>query len=137
GMDLSLFEYDLPADLIAQEPADPRDASRLLVLDRAHGNWEDRHFHALPNLLRDGDCLVANQSKVIPARLMGTLEADGRPVGLLMLRSLEGRRGEALVRPARRCRVGSRVLVAAGAAHLTVIAPTGDGTRVLDGAATQ
>ena len=131
-MDLSLFEYDLPADLIAQEPADPRDASRLLVLDRAHGIWEDRHFHALPNLLRDGDCLVANQSKVIPARLMGTLEADGRPVELLMLRSLEGSRWEALVRPARRCRVGSRVLVAAGAAHLTVIAPTGDGTRVLD-----
>jgi len=131
-MDLSLFEYDLPADLIAQEPADPRDASRLLVLDRAHGSWEDRHFHALPNLLRDGDCLVANQSKVIPARLMGTLEADGRPVELLMLRSLEGSRWEALVRPARRCRVGSRVLVAAGAAHLTVIAPTGAGTRVLD-----
>src|SRR5262245_44642040 len=131
-MDLSQFEYDLPADLIAQEPADPRDASRLLVLDRVRGSWEDRHFHALPNLLRDGDCLVANQSKVIPARLMGTLEADGRPVELLMLRSLEGSRWEALVRPARRCRVGSRVLVAAGAARLTVIAPMGDGTRVLD-----
>src|SRR5262245_34596517 len=131
-MDLSQFEYDLPADLIAQEPADPRDASRLLVLDRARGSWEDRHFHALPDLLRDGDCLVANQSKVIPARLMGSREADGRPVELLMLRSLEGNRWEAMVRPARRLRVGSRVLVAAGAARLTVVAATGDGTRVLD-----
>jgi S-adenosylmethionine:tRNA ribosyltransferase-isomerase len=131
-MDLSLFEYDLPADLIAQEPADPRDASRLLALDRARGSWEDRHFHALPDLLRDGDCLVANQSKVIPARLMATLEADGRPVELLMLRSLEGGRWEAMARPARRFRVGSRVVVAAGAARLTVVAATADGTRVLD-----
>jgi S-adenosylmethionine:tRNA ribosyltransferase-isomerase len=131
-MDLSLFEYDLPADLIAQEPADPRDASRLLVLGRARGSWEDRHFHALPDVLRDGDCLVANQSKVIPARLMGSLESDGRPVELLMLRLIEGERWEAMVRPARRFRVGSRVLVAAGAARLTVIAATGDGTRVVD-----
>jgi S-adenosylmethionine:tRNA ribosyltransferase-isomerase len=131
-MDLSLFEYDLPADLIAQEPADPRDASRLLVLDRARGSWEDRHFHALPDLLRDGDCLVANQSKVIPARLMGSLESDGRPIELLMLRGIEGGRWEAMVRPARRFRVGSRVLVAAGAARLTVMAATGDGTRVFD-----
>src|SRR5262249_57541569 len=114
-MDLSLFEYDLPSDLIAQEPADPRDASRLLVLHRARGNWEDLHFHALPELLRDGDCLVANQSKVIPARLMGVLEADCRPVELLMLRSLEDGRWEAMVRPARRVRVGSHVVAAAGA----------------------
>ena len=130
-MDLSLFQYDLPADLIAQEPADPRDASRLLVLHRARGSWEDRHFHGLPELLRAGDCLVANQSKVVPARLVGELEADGRPVELLMLRSVEGGRWEAMVRPARRLRVGSRMLVAGGAARLTVIAPTGDGTRVL------
>jgi S-adenosylmethionine:tRNA ribosyltransferase-isomerase len=132
GMDLSLFEYDLPAELIAQEPADPRDASRLLVVHRADGTWEDRQFHALPELLRDGDCLVANRSKVIPARLMGTSEADGRPVELLMLRPLEDRRWEALVRPGRRCRAGSRVLVAGGAARITVVAQTGDGARVLD-----
>src|SRR5262249_21623795 len=132
GMDLSLFEYDLPPDLIAQEPADPRDASQLLVLDRTRGNWEDRHFHALPELLREGDCLVANQSKVIPARLMGVLEADGRPVELLMLRPVGDGRWEAMVRPARRFRVGSRVRVAAGVAGLTVVATTGEGTRVLD-----
>ncbi len=132
GMDLSLFEYDLPAELIAQEPADPRDASRLLVVHRADGSWDDRRFHALPEALREGDCLVANQSKVIPARLMGTSEADGRPVELLMLRPLEDRRWEALVKPGRRCRAGARVLVADGAASITVVAQTGDGARVLD-----
>jgi S-adenosylmethionine:tRNA ribosyltransferase-isomerase len=132
GMDLSLFEYDLPAELIAQEPADPRDASRLLVVNRARGIWQDRGFRDLPTLLPAGDCLVANQSKVIPARLQGTFQSDGRPVELLMLRSVAGARWEALVRPARRCRVGARILVAAGAACLTVVAQSDAGARILD-----
>jgi S-adenosylmethionine:tRNA ribosyltransferase-isomerase len=131
-MDLSLFEYDLPPDLVAQEPAEPRDASRLLVVDRARGGWEDRWFADLPDLLRPGDCLVANRSKVMPARLLGTLEADGRPVELLMLRQLGDSRWEALVRPGRRCRPGARVLVAAGSARATVVALAGAGARILD-----
>ena len=131
-MDASLFEYDLPRDLIAQEPAEPRDASRLLVVNRARGSWEDWRFGDLLRLLRPGDCLVANQSKVIPARLPATLEADGRPVELLMLRSLGGTRWEALVRPGRRCRAGARVLVAAGAARATVVAQADAGMRILD-----
>jgi S-adenosylmethionine:tRNA ribosyltransferase-isomerase len=131
-MDASLFEYDLPLDLIAQEPAEPRDASRLLVMDRARGSWQDRQFGDLPALLAPGDCLVANQSKVIPARLLGTLEADGRPVELLMLRPLAGPRWEALVRPGRRCRAGARVVVAAGAAHATVVAQANAGVRILE-----
>ena len=121
-MDLSLFEYHLPPELIAQEPAEPRDASRLLVVDRARRSWQDRRFGELPALLGPGDCLVANESKVIPARLLGTREADGRPLELLMLRPLAVTRWEALVRPGRRCRVGARVLVAAGAARATVVA---------------
>lgn len=132
GMDASLFEYDLPLDLIAQEPAEPRDASRLLVVDRARGSWQDRQFGDLPALLRHGDCLVANESKVIPARLLGTLEADDRPVELLMLRPLAGTRWEALVRPGRRCRAGARVLVAGGAACATVVGQADAGVRVLD-----
>ena len=130
-MDLSLFEYHLQPELIAQEPAEPRDASRLLVLDRARKSWQDRRFGELPTLLRSGDCLVANETKVIPARLLGTREADGRPVELLMLRPLAGSRWEALVRPGRRCRVGARVQVAAGAARATVVAQTDGGMRVL------
>jgi S-adenosylmethionine:tRNA ribosyltransferase-isomerase len=131
-MDVSLFDYDLPPDLIAQEPTEPRDASRLLVLDRATGGWADRRFRDLPTLLEPGDCLVANRSRVIPARLLGTRETDGRPVELLMLRPLAPARWEALVRPGRRCRVGARVAVAAGAAHATVVGQSDDGVRVID-----
>src|SRR5947209_15115656 len=93
-MDLSRFEYHLPPELIAQEPAEPRDASRLLVVDRARRSWQDRRFGELPALLGPGDCLVANESKVIPARLLGTREADGRPLELLMLRPLAVTRWE-------------------------------------------
>jgi S-adenosylmethionine:tRNA ribosyltransferase-isomerase len=131
-MDVSLFEYDLPPGLIAQEPVDPRDASRFLVLDRRRASWTDRRFADLPELLRPGDCLVANRSKVIPARLLGTLEADGRPVELLMLRALGDRRWEALTRPGRRCRVGARVLLASGAGRATVVGEAEAGVRVLD-----
>jgi len=131
-MDLSLFEYELPPELIAQEPAEPRDASRLLALDRARRSWEDRRFSELGALLEPDDCLVVNQSKVIPARLLATREADGRPVELLMLRPLAAARWEALVRPGRRCQVGARVLVAEGAARVTVVAQRDGGVRVLD-----
>ncbi len=131
-MDLSLFEYHLPPELIAQEPVEPRDFSRLLVVDRARKGWEDRRFVELPALLKPGDCLVANQSKVIPARLLGAGQGDGRPVELLMLRPLAPMRWEALVRPARRCRIGARVVVAAGAARATVVAEREAGVRVLD-----
>jgi S-adenosylmethionine:tRNA ribosyltransferase-isomerase len=131
-MDVSLFAYHLPPELIAQEPAEPRDSSRLLVVDRARAGWEDRRFGELPDLLEPGDCLVANESKVIPARLLGTREGDGRPVELLMLRPLTPTRWEALVRPGRRCRVGARLVVADGLARATVVAEKERGLRVLD-----
>ncbi|HEV8439445.1 MAG TPA: tRNA preQ1(34) S-adenosylmethionine ribosyltransferase-isomerase QueA [Methylomirabilota bacterium] len=131
-MDVSLFDYYLPPELIAQEPAEPRDAARLLVVDRGRPGCEDRFFRDLPELLRPGDCLIANQSSVIPARLLGAGEADGRPVELLMLRPVAATRWEALVRPGRRCRVGARVIVAGGAAHATVVAQREGGVRVLD-----
>src|SRR5262245_65128433 len=110
-MELALFDYDLPPGLIAQEPAEPRDSSRLLVLDRSRGTWNDRTFGDLPGLLRRGDCVVANQSRVIPARLLGTLEPGDRPVELLMLRRVANERWEALARPGRRCPVGAVVSV--------------------------
>lgn len=131
-MDVSLFDYDLPADRIAQEPAEPRDASKLLVLDRARGGWEDAHFSDLPSWLGAGDCLVVNESRVIPARLLGTLDGSGRPVELLLLRGLDGMRWEALVRPGKRCRIGARVTLASGAAHATVLDHRGQGARVVE-----
>ena len=131
-MDVSLFDYDLPADRIAQEPAEPRDASKLLVLDRARGGWEDAHFSDLPRWLRAGDCVVVNESRVIPARLLGTLDGSGRSVELLMLRALDGVRWEALVRPGKRCGIGARVTLASGAAHATVLDHRGQGARVVE-----
>ena len=116
-MDLALFDYDLPPSSIAQEPAEPRDASRLLLLDRARRRWEDHGFGELPALLRSGDCLVVNTSRVIPARLLGELASGGRPVELLLLRARSATQWEALARPARHCRRGARILLAGGAAR--------------------
>jgi S-adenosylmethionine:tRNA ribosyltransferase-isomerase len=130
-MDASLFDYELPAELIAQEAAEPRDASRLLVLDRTTGTWRDRVFSELAELLRPGDCLVANRSRVIPARLLGVAETDGKPVELLLLRPVGPERWEALVRPGRRCRVGVRVELAGGAARAAIVGEGAGGARVV------
>jgi S-adenosylmethionine:tRNA ribosyltransferase-isomerase len=130
-MDVSLFDYELPSELIAQEPAEPRDASRLLVLDRAAGTWADRRFADLPEMLRPGDCLVANRSRVIPARLLGTAVEGGGAVELLLLRPVGGERWEAMVRPGRRCRVGVAVDLAGGAARARVVGEGSEGTRVV------
>ena len=131
AMDVSLFDYELPAALIAQEPAEPRDASRLLVLDRASGACDDQVFRELPDLLRPGDCLVANRSRVIPARLLGATESGAHPVELLLLRPVDAERWEALVRPGRRCRVGARLVLAGGVAHARVVGLGGAGARVV------
>jgi S-adenosylmethionine:tRNA ribosyltransferase-isomerase len=131
-MNVSWFDYDLPRALIAQEPVEPRDASRLLVLDRGRRSWEDRRFGELPDLLRPGDCLVANRSRVIPARLRGVGEADGKPVELLLLRPVAEGCWEALVRPGRRCRVGTRVELAGGAARARIAGAAAAGARVVE-----
>ena len=131
-MDVGLFDYELPAELIAQEPAEPRDASRLLVLDRGQRAWEDRGFADLSELLRPGDCVVANRSRVIPARLLGTAVDGGRPVELLMLRPVGEGRWEALVQPGRRCRVGARVELAGGVARARIVGEGTAGSRVVE-----
>src|SRR5687768_3014909 len=128
-MDVAQFDYELPSELIAQEPAEPRDSSRLLVLDRAEGTWVDRRFSDLPSFLRPGDCVIANQSRVIAARLLGALEPGGHPVELLMLGPVDGERWDALVRPGRRCRAGAQISVGGGAARVRVIAEKADGVR--------
>lgn len=128
-MDLALLDYQLPPDRIAQYPVEPRDASRLLVLDRASRRWEDRKFVDLPDLLRPGDCLVVNESRVIPARLRARLP-NGDPVELLFLRDLTGSRWEALARPAKRCRVGATLEVGGLSARVVKAKP--DGRRLIE-----
>src|SRR5438445_11288606 len=115
-MDLSLFDYALPPGRIAQEPAEPRDASRLLVVDRGRRRWEGARFSDLPRWLRAGDCVVVNESRVIPARLLGALEGEDIAVELLMVRELEESRWESLGRPGRRRRVGAPLSLAHGGA---------------------
>jgi S-adenosylmethionine:tRNA ribosyltransferase-isomerase len=107
---ISDFDYDLPPELIAQEPLARRDDSRLLVLDRKSGGLHHHVFRDLPGLLRPGDLLVVNRSRVIPARLLGT-RAGGGAAEVLLLRDRGGDVWEALVRPGRRLRAGTRVRV--------------------------
>ena len=100
-MKTSDFSYDLPEELIAQTPAEPRDHSRLLVYHRQTGQIEHRHFYDIIEYLRPDDALVVNETKVIPARLLGVKEGTGVPVEVLLLRRRNTTDWEALVRPGR------------------------------------
>ena len=105
-MKASEFDYQLPEELIAQTPMEPRDHSRLMVVSRADGSMQHRHFYDLPDYLRRGDMLVFNDSRVIPARLHGRRAETGGQVELLLLSRLSQGRWRALVRPGRRMREG-------------------------------
>src|SRR5580658_9529041 len=115
-MDLAAFDFHLPEERIAQEPLADRAASRMLVLHRDEGRWEDRTFRDFPAYLRAGDCLVLNDSRVFPARLYGTRAGRSGEVEVLLLRSCGagGREWTALVRPGRRLGVGGRIRFADG-----------------------
>ena len=127
---LSSYHFELPPELIATQPAEPRDHSRLLVVNRVEGRLEDRYFYELGDYLRPGDSLVLNESRVIPARLAGE-KATGAKVELLLLkRGSEG--WEALVRPGRRLRDGSRVFFnGAAGAWAEIVRELDDGKRLL------
>jgi len=128
-VELSDLDYELPPELIAQIPAPSRDASRLLVMDRARGGFEDHGFAQLPDLLRPGDCLVVNNSRVIPARVLAR-DAGGREVELLFFEAIDRSRWRALTRPGRRSRAGTEL--EAGGARLRVVGADADGPRVVE-----
>ena len=112
---VSQFDYELPPELIAQEPMEPRDHSRLLVLDRATRTTADRHFYDLPQFLRAGDLLVFNDTRVLPARLFGRKEGSaGARVEVFLLREMAPGRWECLVRPGKRLKMGAVILFADG-----------------------
>ncbi len=133
-MKTSELDYPLPTELIAQEAVEPRDSSRLLVIHRATGELEHRIFHDIGAYLRPGDLLVANETRVIPARLFGRKEPTGGKVELLLLRPLDERRWRALVGGAR-TRVGTRIRLWRGEEPTAItaeITETGErGARVL------
>ena len=110
-MKTSDFDYDLPQELIAQKPAEPREHSRLMLLERYTGRTVHRKFYDLPSCLRAGDLLVFNDSRVFPARLYGRSDPTGREIELLLLSRSEAGEWHALVKPGRRMRTGSRFVV--------------------------
>ena len=103
------FDYDLPQELIAQRPADRRENSRLMVLDRGRGSIEHMHFYDVVDHLEKGDCLVVNDSKVLPARLKGKKEPTGANVEFLLVKNLQGDVWESMVRPGKRLKPGDKV----------------------------
>jgi S-adenosylmethionine:tRNA ribosyltransferase-isomerase len=108
-MDINLFDYDLPNELIAQTPLKVRDSSRLLIMDKVSGELKHESFHNIIDYLKEGDVLVLNNTKVIPARLIGVKEETGAVIELLLLKELGNDEWECLSKPAKRLKVGSIV----------------------------
>ena len=130
-MKKSDFYFDLPQDLIAQTPLERRDASRLLCLDRKSGDMEHRRFYDLPQLLRPGDCLVLNDSRVLPARLIGRRLPGGGICEILLLTQREDDLWECLVRPGKKLRPGTHVSFGNGELTAEVEAEVSDGNRLV------
>jgi len=124
------FWYDLPEQLIAQTPLQNRDESRLLVLDKETGSVDHRHFYDIVDYLKPGDCLVMNDSRVLPARLLGNRPTGGA-VEVLLLRDLGDKKWECLCKPGRKMQVGSRVVFGNGELSATVSEILEDGNRVV------
>ncbi|MCD7768297.1 MAG: tRNA preQ1(34) S-adenosylmethionine ribosyltransferase-isomerase QueA [Oscillospiraceae bacterium] len=130
-MKRSDFDFELPKELIAQTPLERRDASRLLVLERDSGAIQHRHFYELPEFLRPGDCLVLNDSRVLPARLIGRREPGGGVCELLLLTDRGGDVWECLVRPGKKLRPGARVTFGDGALRAEIEAEVAGGNRLV------
>lgn len=113
-MKIADFDYELPAELIAQTPLEERDASRMLVLDRQEQAWIDSSFRAFTKYLRPNDVVVVNNSRVIPARLLGRREESGGQVEIFLVREIESEVWEALVRPGGRLKKGARAVFGDG-----------------------
>ncbi|CAB1249311.1 MAG: tRNA preQ1(34) S-adenosylmethionine ribosyltransferase-isomerase QueA [Oscillospiraceae bacterium] len=125
------FAYDLPKELIAQTPIEPRDASRLMVLDKETGKIEHAHFHDIVNFLRPGDCLVLNDSRVLPARIYGIKEGTGARVEFLLLRNRGNDVWEVLCGPGKRAKPGSKFTFGDNLLKAEVLEIIEDGNRLV------
>lgn len=130
-MQLSDFYYDLPQELIAQDPLLKRDNSRLMVLNREEGTIEHKHFYDVISYLKEGDCLVINDTKVIPARLIGEKEGTGAAIEVLLLKRLDDCTWETLVKPGKKARVGARIIFGGGKLVGEVIDIEEEGNRIV------
>ena len=130
-MKTSDFYYELPEELIAQTPLEHRDHSRLLTLNRETGKTGHHHFYELPEFLKPGDCLVLNNSRVIPARLLGHREPTGGAVELLLLKDLGDNTWECLAKPGRKCRIGTELSFGDGRLTAKVMGDGDDGKKLV------
>ena len=130
-MKTSDFYYDLPQELIAQDPLEDRSSSRLLVLDRKTGEMEHRVFRDITEYLRPGDCLVVNNTKVIPARLLGVKEDTGAGIEILLLKRKADNVWETLVKPGKKARPGARIVFGDGILKGEVLEVVDEGDRLI------
>ena len=130
-MQLSDFSYDLPEELIAQDPLKKRSDSRLMVVGREDGSIEHKHFYDIIDYVNPGDCLVINDTKVIPARLMGVKEDTGASIEVLLLKRREEKVWETLVKPGKKARVGARISFGDGLLVGEVIDIVEEGNRLI------
>ena len=130
-MNVKDFDFDLPQELIAQDPLEDRSASRLLVLDKNTGEMEHRHFRDITEYLRPGDCLVINNTKVIPARLFGVKEDTQAKIEVLLLKRRENDIWETLVKPGKKCKPGTVIVFGEGLLKGTVIDVVEEGNRLI------
>ena len=126
------FDFDLPEELIAQTPLKDRTSSRLLVVNKTTHSIEDKHFSDLLDELEEGDTLVVNNTRVLPARLYGTKEETGAHIEVLLLTNTEGDKWETLVKPAKRMKVGSVVSFGDGRLKATVVEELEQGGRIIE-----
>ena len=131
-MKTSDFYYDLPQEQIAQTPIEPRDHSRLMVLHRENDRIEHRHFYDIIDYLNEGDCLIVNDSRVIPARIYGVKEDTGAKIEFLLLKQLSGNRWETLVKPGKKAKIGTKFIFGDGLLKAEVVDIIEDGNRIVE-----
>lgn len=130
-MNINLFDFYLPEELIAQKPSDKRDHSRLLAINKVNKTYEDKHFYDILDYLKPGDVLVRNNTKVIPARLHGVKEVTGAHVETLLLKQIDGDVWECLTKPAKSLKVGARINYGDGKLFGEVIEEKDEGIRLI------
>ncbi|AOT72815.1 tRNA preQ1(34) S-adenosylmethionine ribosyltransferase-isomerase QueA [Geosporobacter ferrireducens] len=126
------FYFDLPPELIAQTPLQNRDASRLMLLNKRTGEIEHRHFKEIIKFLNPGDCLVLNNTRVIPARLFGVRENSGAQIEFLLLKRIHDNQWETLVKPGKRAKIGDTIIFGEGLLKAKIIALAEEGARVVE-----
>ena len=130
-MNVSDFNYELPKELIAQDPLEKRSESRLMVLDKATGKVTHKHFYDIIEYINEGDCLIINNTKVIPARLYGIKEDTGAAIEILLLKRVDGNTWECLSRPGKKARVGARIVFGEGLLTGEIVDVVEEGNRLI------